>query len=153
MYSIIKNTDSNKTIIGNITLKTQFLEFVKKCIKNDQYTIISNIKFSDFINNYEYENGMYLLCDETIIDYVERKIVINQGYIYNTTSIDTKKLVSYELISIELENVNDSQEIIDQAIIDLINEIAYPKIIEIKKDIVSETDISELDRLILELDL
>ncbi|QKF94778.1 hypothetical protein QKU48_gp1320 [Fadolivirus algeromassiliense] len=139
MFSIIKELENQKTIVHNINFKTQFIDFVKKSIGDIPYTILDNTDISQFQQNTIQTDGKYLLVKENRINYIEKVTVVNKGYLYNSSSVDIKKLISWELIPIQLEQMETNHDELQQVLDDLLKEIIP------NKNKIEQTEIVKLE--------
>jgi len=114
MYCIYQKTYENQieNIISNIKTPDAFLSTVQNIITDIykiNYIVAEN---SDILITGE--DGFYLLCENDEITLVSRKTTLNQGYIYNTTNIQTEPIYLWKLIPFQLpvssEIVEDSNK-------------------------------------------
>src|SRR4029078_11925746 len=98
MYAIIETYNNERNLVKIIDTKKDFLNYVQTTVPND-YSLVSNIKFSDFEINSLFKNNRYLLANEDNIIYLEKKTKVEVGYLYNTSKEEIIKIREWELIN------------------------------------------------------
>lgn len=99
MFAIIENKDKNKSIVNFVNTSQDFLDYVKKEIKNDNFIYLTNISLSEIEDEKIFKNNKYLInYNDNKIIYVEKIINIDRGYIYNSRRIEVNILGEWKLI-------------------------------------------------------
>ena len=100
MFAIIENKEKNKSIVNFVNTVQDFLDYVKKEIKNDNFIYLTNISLNEIEDEKIFKNNKYLInYNDNKIIYVEKIINIDRGYIYNSKRIEVNILGQWKLIS------------------------------------------------------
>jgi hypothetical protein len=131
-YSVLETSylgkEEAKKVINGINTKNYFEKFVKN---NDGNFLIKTFDTLDFLENKKYQEGYYIICNinRDLAYQVEKKIVTNKGYIYNSLKSEINLLKKWELF----ESIEQKYEFIPRTF-NLSNMIDFPSISVIGQD-------------------
>lgn len=117
-----------KKVNTGVETKNNFEKFVKN---NDSIFLVKTFNTLDFLKDKKYKEGHYIICsiNKDLAYQVEKKIVTNKGYIYNSVKPKINLLKKWELV----ESKEQKYEFIPRTF-NLLNMIDFPSISIIGKN-------------------
>jgi len=92
-YGIVKSSDNQKTIVGMVSSMDVFKKSILDEV-NEKY--LENVTEDQLIDSFV--PGKYLIGGDNKYELIEKLLIVNEGYFYNSSHFEIKKLCSWELV-------------------------------------------------------
>ena len=100
MHYIEQTCETSTTIIGKAYNEKHLLNKIIIYAKSNypKYQVLKSITQDTLKTGTNYDDGVYLLCNDNCIQLVTKNKIVSQGYIYNSIYPETKILYTWKLI-------------------------------------------------------
>jgi hypothetical protein len=105
MHAIIEIKNNEKTLITTSIPNNNFLDYIKKRICIDNYSLVENISSGELRVNEVFKAGKYLIKNDNYITYIEKTIVQDRGLFYSTMTPKIDILCEWEKITNNITTV------------------------------------------------
>ena len=110
MHAIIEIKNNEKSLIATSIPNNNFLDYIKKRLGVDNYSLLENISPEELRDNEVFKAGKYLIMKDNYIIYIEKIIVADWGLFYSKNIPKINILCEWERINnaIEIEPNGDN---------------------------------------------
>jgi len=111
-FAVIETNEDSDVLVDFVNNHKEFKKLIYSKYPNSK--TLDDITFRDLKYNYCFTEGTYLLYNNDKIDYVVKNSNLKKGYVYNSTRISTKLLMSWKIIPSKInktiKTINNEKE-------------------------------------------